>query len=142
MIRRASAAGYFLYKEAALRVLRLSTTRTILFASGYMMSERHLISSAQSVAVRCSRTLARCFPSSGSINAKMLQVSFRIYSESIFWSSSGRMGSGSLDSHSSWYSFSSMQTTGMSGSYGRLYTSRTSSMQATNSTSSFDGIHQ
>ena len=49
--------------------------------------------------------------------AKMLHVPLRIYSESTFRSSPGRIGSGSLVSPNSWYGFSSIQTTGRIGSY-------------------------
>lgn len=72
-MRLASFGGYFLYREAGLWVLRLSITRMILSASGYMTSTRYLISSAQSRAVRCSWTLVWCRPPSDSTNAKMLR---------------------------------------------------------------------
>ena len=54
----------------------------IFLASGYMTSHRYLISSAQSLAIRCSCTLIWCVLSSGSINAKILHVLLWVYSES------------------------------------------------------------
>lgn len=50
---------------------------------------------------------------SGSTKMKILQVPFRIYSESVFCMAPGRAGSGSRQSPSIWYGFSSMQTTGI-----------------------------
>ena len=81
-------------------------------------------------------------PPRGSTKAKMLQVPSRTYSESTFRLLPGLMGSGSRTSPKSWYGFSSMHTTGISGLYGSSYTSRTSSMHAMNSESSFLGRHQ
>ena len=72
-------------------------TGMIFSASGYMTSDRYLISSAQSTAVRCSRTLTWCVPPSGSTKANMLTVPLRTYSESVFRSLPGIIGSGSQE---------------------------------------------
>lgn len=71
-------------------VFRLSITRTIFSASGYIESDRRFISSAQSFAIRCPCSLTWYIPPSSSIKAKMLQVPSRVYSESTFLSSSGQ----------------------------------------------------
>ena len=75
----------------------------IFFASGNISSDSYLIPIAQSIAVRCSWTLTWCLPPSGSTKANMLQVPFLLYSESVFWLSPGRTGSGCLTSSKSWY---------------------------------------
>ena len=109
-MRRASVAGYILYKDAGLCVLGLSMARTIFSASGYITSTRYFISSAQSIALLCSRTLTWCFPPMGSTNAKILHVPLRVYSQSPFLSLPERMGSGFRASPSIWYDFSFMHT--------------------------------
>lgn len=87
-------------------------TRTIHSARGYMTSHRYWISSAQSSAVRRSRTEICWYPVSGSTMAKILQVPLRLYSASIFSTAPGRIGSDSRTSPRSCKGFSSRQTTG------------------------------
>ena len=55
-----------------------------------------IFSSAQSKAVRCSRTLTWCLLPRGSTKANILHVPFLTYSESIFCSSPGRIGNAPL----------------------------------------------
>ena len=86
--------------SALLITILLSYLINSFFASG-LLSTMSLISSAQSVAVRCSLTRTRCHPASGSTMAKMLHVPFLTYSESSFLSLPGFCGSGSLPSPSS-----------------------------------------
>ena len=61
-----------------------------------------MITSAQLTAVRCSWTLTCRTPPRGYTNTNILHVPFRIYSESNFWVSPGRISSGPLYSPSSW----------------------------------------
>ena len=108
-----------LYKiEAALWVFRLSITSMIFFASGNISSDRYLISIAQSIAVWCSWTLTWCLPPSGSTKANMLQVPFLLYSESVFWLSPGRTGSGCLTSSKAGMAFHPYRQQGTSGHMG------------------------
>ena len=76
MIRRTSSGGNALYNEEALWVFKLSITRINFSLSGYITSTRYLISSAQSIAVQCSRTLTWCLPASASIKANMPNSAF------------------------------------------------------------------
>ena len=89
-ILRASGAGNALYREEMACVFSLSMTSMILLRSGQLTSTRYLISPAQSIAVRCAHTLTWRMPPRGSTNVKMLQVPFRIYSESTSRVSSSR----------------------------------------------------
>ncbi len=74
-------------------------------------------------------------------NINKLHVPKRTYSLSIRKGSPGRIGKGSRTSPTSCLDASSMQSTGKPGSYGRAWTSRTSSIRHTNSASCSLGRH-
>ena len=81
-------------------------------------------------------------PARGSVKRKMLQVPFLTYSLSSYRTPVLLEVKPSLASARSWTGFSSIHTTGCLASYGRLYTSRTSSIAATKATLRLAGIHQ
>ena len=88
-------------------------------ASGSSTSTSRRTFSAQSTAVRVGSTHCSTLPVWGWQKQNTLAVPSLLYSLSTFLVSPGLIGSGSLDSPSSWNGFSSMHQTGRLGSYGR-----------------------
>ena len=97
---------------------------------------------AQSMRVRWGRAWTLRHPARGSTHTKIEQVPCRTYSESSRRSCPGLAGIASRACASSWWGFSSMQTTGRFGSRIRASTDEASSIRAANCAFAFGGIVQ
>src|SRR5215813_1898144 len=115
-------------------MLRLSITKWMVLASGYA-SANSTVTRANSKPERSGVGKVKCRPALGSTAQKTLAVPRRSYSLSRRASRPGAAGDAGRTSACRVIGFSSRQTTGSRWSYGRSYTSKTSSILAMYSSS-------
>src|SRR5215813_5293451 len=108
-------------------MLRLSITKWMVLASGYA-SANSTVTRANSKPERSGVGKVKCRPALGSTAQKTLAVPRRSYSLSRRASRPGAAGDAGRTSACRVIGFSSRQTTGSRWSYGRSYTSKTSSI--------------